>query len=47
MIKLAQAAVNMGSSRVRPPRLELEGAELRETQAVIQAALAKRPHFPS
>lgn len=45
MIKLAQAAVHMGSPRVRPPRLELEGAELRETQAVIQAALAKRPHF--
>jgi hypothetical protein len=32
---------------LRPPRPELEGAELRETQAVIQAALAKRPHFPS
>ncbi len=45
MIKLAQAAVNMGSPRVRPPRLELEGTELRETQAVIQTALANRPHF--
>jgi 4-hydroxy-tetrahydrodipicolinate synthase len=43
MIKLAQAAVNMGNPRVRPPRLELEGAELRETQAVIQAALGNRP----
>jgi 4-hydroxy-tetrahydrodipicolinate synthase len=42
MIKLAQAAVGMGTARVRPPRLELEGAELRETQAVIQAALAVR-----
>jgi 4-hydroxy-tetrahydrodipicolinate synthase len=43
MIKLAQAAVGRGSPRVRPPRLELEGAELHETQAVIQNALARRP----
>jgi len=43
MIKLAQAAVEMGNPRVRPPRLQLEGAELRETQAVIQTALAHRP----
>jgi 4-hydroxy-tetrahydrodipicolinate synthase len=43
MIKLAQAAVGMGSARVRPPRLELAGEELRETQAVIQQALAFRP----
>jgi 4-hydroxy-tetrahydrodipicolinate synthase len=43
MIKLAQAAVDRGNPRVRPPRLELEGAELRETQAVIQNALARRP----
>jgi 4-hydroxy-tetrahydrodipicolinate synthase len=43
MIKLAQAAVQMGNPRVRPPRLELEGAELFETQAVIRTALANRP----
>ena len=43
MIKLAQAAVEMGNPRVRPPRLQLEGAELRETQAVIQTALCNRP----
>jgi dihydrodipicolinate synthase/N-acetylneuraminate lyase len=43
MIKLAQAAVGMGSPRVRSPRLELAGDELRETQAVIQTALAARP----
>jgi 4-hydroxy-tetrahydrodipicolinate synthase len=43
MIKLAQAAVGMGNPRVRPPRLELAGDELRETQAVIQTALARRP----
>jgi 4-hydroxy-tetrahydrodipicolinate synthase len=43
MIKLAQAAVGMGSPRVRPPRLELAGEELRETQAIIQTALSRRP----
>ena len=43
MIKLAQAAVGMGNPRVRPPRLELEGAELREIQTIIQTALAHRP----
>ena len=42
MIKLAQAAVGMGNPRVRPPRLELEGAELRETQAIIETALRHR-----
>ena len=42
MIKLAQAAVGMGNPRVRPPRLELAGDELRETQAVIQQALSLR-----
>jgi 4-hydroxy-tetrahydrodipicolinate synthase len=45
MIKLAQAAVGMGSPRVRPPRLELAGDELSETRAVIEAALARRPAF--
>ncbi len=43
LIKLCQAAVGMGSARVRPPRLELEGAELREAEATIQQALAARP----
>ena len=43
MIKLAQAAVGMGNPRVRPPRLELVGDELRETEAVIRTALANRP----
>jgi 4-hydroxy-tetrahydrodipicolinate synthase len=42
MIKLAQAAVGMGNPRVRPPRLELTGDELRQTQNVIQTALAQR-----
>ena len=43
LIKLAQAAVGMGNARVRPPRLELDGAELREAQTIIQAALEHRP----
>jgi 4-hydroxy-tetrahydrodipicolinate synthase len=42
MIKLAQAAVGMGNPRVRPPRLELAGDELRETQTIIQQALSQR-----
>jgi 4-hydroxy-tetrahydrodipicolinate synthase len=43
MIKLAQAAVNMGNPRVRPPRLELVGEELSQTRRVIETALASRP----
>jgi 4-hydroxy-tetrahydrodipicolinate synthase len=43
MIKLAQAAVGMGNARVRPPRLELVGAELEGTMNVIQTALRNRP----
>jgi 4-hydroxy-tetrahydrodipicolinate synthase len=43
LIKLVQAEVGRGSATVRPPRLELEGAELAETRALIQASLANRP----
>ncbi len=43
LIKLAQAAVDMGNARVRPPRLELVGTELAEAQAVIQHALQHLP----
>lgn len=42
-IKYAQERVGMGSARVRPPRLELAGADLTETRAVIETALASRP----
>ena len=42
LIKLAQAEVSMGSSRVRPPRLTLEGAELAAARQTIQEALAAR-----
>jgi 4-hydroxy-tetrahydrodipicolinate synthase len=43
MIKLAQELVGMGSARVRPPRLELAGEELREVKETIQKALASKP----
>jgi 1-pyrroline-4-hydroxy-2-carboxylate deaminase len=43
LIKLVQEKVGMGSARVRPPRLELVGAELAETLAIIDTALANRP----
>jgi 1-pyrroline-4-hydroxy-2-carboxylate deaminase len=43
LIKLAQERTGTGSSRVRPPRLPLMGAELEAAQATITAALAARP----
>jgi 4-hydroxy-tetrahydrodipicolinate synthase len=43
LIKLLQAEVGMGNARVRPPRLELTGAERDDALAVIRAALAQRP----
>jgi 4-hydroxy-tetrahydrodipicolinate synthase len=45
LIKLAQQRVGMGSDRVRPPRLPLQGEELREATAVIDRALATRPQL--
>lgn len=43
LIKLVQEKVGMGNARVRPPRSELTGAELNETLAIIDHALATRP----
>jgi 1-pyrroline-4-hydroxy-2-carboxylate deaminase len=43
LIKLVQAEVGIGSSRVRPPRLELMGKELDETKRIIHNALVSRP----
>lgn len=43
LIKLVQEHVGMGNARVRPPRLELVGAELDAANAVIDTALATRP----
>jgi 4-hydroxy-tetrahydrodipicolinate synthase len=43
LIKLVQQEVGMGSERVRPPRLPLEGAEREAATALIRDALARRP----
>jgi dihydrodipicolinate synthase/N-acetylneuraminate lyase len=43
LIKLVQQEAGMGSARVRPPRLELIGEELKEARQVIAAALATHP----
>jgi 4-hydroxy-tetrahydrodipicolinate synthase len=43
LIKLVQERVGLGSSRVRPPRLELRGAELRQALETIERALETRP----
>jgi 4-hydroxy-tetrahydrodipicolinate synthase len=45
LIKLVQEQVGMGSARVRPPRLELDGKEKREAMRVIQEALKTRPRM--
>ena len=44
LIKLVQEKMGWGSARVRPPRLELVGGELAETLALLEQALAHRPH---
>jgi 1-pyrroline-4-hydroxy-2-carboxylate deaminase len=44
LIKLVQTEVGMGNPRVRPPRLELSGTKLAETQKTIRQALRMRPH---
>lgn len=43
LIKLVQAETGLGSEKVRPPRLELEGAERDGALQLIRASLAKRP----
>ena len=43
LIKLAQVAVGQGSARVRPPRLEVTGAEYDGVVALIRDRLAARP----
>ena len=47
LIKLAQSEVGMGNQRVRPPRLELAGEELRNARHVIKQALQNRPVMTS
>jgi 4-hydroxy-tetrahydrodipicolinate synthase len=43
LIKLVQAEAGMGNARVRPPRLELAGAELDQVQQLIRGVLQNRP----
>ena len=43
LIKLVQAEVGMGNTRVRPPRLELLGSELEEARKLSREALRTRP----
>ena len=43
LIKLAQAESGVGSARVRPPRLKIEGSELTEAKELIARALRQRP----
>lgn len=43
MIKLLQEEVGMGSAKVRPPRLELVGAERAEVLAVLLSCLQEQP----
>lgn len=47
LIKLVQAEVGMGNTRVRLPRLEIVGAELEQTKAIIHDALRARPELVS
>lgn len=43
LIKLVQQEVGMGNARVRPPRLELVGADLDEALKIIRESLANKP----
>jgi 1-pyrroline-4-hydroxy-2-carboxylate deaminase len=43
LIKLVQQETGTGCARVRPPRLEITGAELEDTRAKVAAALRNRP----
>jgi 4-hydroxy-tetrahydrodipicolinate synthase len=46
-IKLAEAMVGLGTETVRAPRLPLAGQERADVEALIRAALAKRPVLPA
>lgn len=43
LIKLVQQEAGRGNARVRAPRLELDGAELKEAKSIIRKALDTRP----
>jgi 1-pyrroline-4-hydroxy-2-carboxylate deaminase len=42
LIKLVQGEVAVGNARVRPPRLEVVGEELKQARAIIEHALKTR-----
>ncbi|RXH54363.1 dihydrodipicolinate synthase family protein [Granulicella sibirica] len=43
LIKLTEERIGVGTAYVRPPRLELTGAEREEALAIIDASMANRP----
>ena len=45
LIKLVQAELGIGNSRVRPPRLELAGSEMQQAVHVIRDAVRLRPQI--
>jgi 4-hydroxy-tetrahydrodipicolinate synthase len=45
LIKLVQQEIGMGNARVRPPRLELAGAELDDALTLIRRTLRRKPEF--
>ena len=45
LIKLVQERTGMGTTTVRAPRLKIQGSELDEALAIIDAALDTRPVF--
>jgi dihydrodipicolinate synthase/N-acetylneuraminate lyase len=47
LIKQVQQEIGVGSARVRPPRMEVVGAELEAARAEVQRALATRPSVRS
>ncbi|HLJ77382.1 MAG TPA: dihydrodipicolinate synthase family protein [Acidobacteriaceae bacterium] len=47
LIHQVQEETGTGNARVRPPRLQITGAELEETRAAVRQALAHRPEVSS
>jgi 1-pyrroline-4-hydroxy-2-carboxylate deaminase len=47
LIKQVQQETGTGNARVRPPRLEVIGAELDETRRILEEALSHRPRVRS
>ena len=46
LIKLVQEELGVGSARVRPPRLRVEGEELAAAKTLIAEAMRNRPEVP-